>query len=116
MDILKQYSNRYRIRSKSIKNEDVELVCEIKIKAEESLILEKLNKYNQLNYEEKMIIDIENPYYNFKKMKAKFSLKIRTIHKYLGLIIGVQFLLWTISGLYFSWTDIDEIHGDNFRK
>ena len=49
-------------------------------------------------------------------MKAKFSLKIRTIHKYLGLIIGVQFLLWTISGLYFSWTDIDEIHGDNFRK
>jgi len=25
-------------------------------------------------------------------MKAKFSLKIRTIHKYLGLIIGVQFL------------------------
>ena len=49
-------------------------------------------------------------------MKAKFSLKIRTIHKYLGLIIGVQFLLWTISGLYFSWTDIDEIHGDHFRK
>jgi len=49
-------------------------------------------------------------------MKAKFSIKIRTIHKYLGLIIGVQFLLWTISGLYFSWTDIDEIHGDNFRK
>jgi len=25
-------------------------------------------------------------------------------------------LLWTISGLYFSWTDIDDIHGDQFRN
>jgi hypothetical protein len=24
--------------------------------------------------------------------------------------------MWTISGLYFSWTDIDEIHGDHFKK
>jgi hypothetical protein len=24
--------------------------------------------------------------------------------------------MWTISGLYFSWTDIDEIHGDQFLK
>tara|TARA_R110002111_G_scaffold253103_1_gene318227 strand:- start:1481 stop:2107 length:627 start_codon:yes stop_codon:yes gene_type:complete len=24
--------------------------------------------------------------------------------------------MWTISGLYFSWTDIDEIHGDQFKK
>jgi hypothetical protein len=24
--------------------------------------------------------------------------------------------MWTISGLYFSWTDIDDIHGDHFRK
>ena len=23
--------------------------------------------------------------------------------------------MWTISGLYFSWTDIDEIHGDQFK-
>ncbi len=29
--------------------------------------------------------------------------------------MGVQFLFWTISGIYFSWTDIDEIHGDHFR-
>ena len=40
---------------------------------------------------------------------------IRKVHRYLGLFIGVQFLLWTVSGLYFSWTDIDEIHGDHFR-
>ncbi|OLY94527.1 hypothetical protein SAMN05444008_101150 [Cnuella takakiae] len=37
---------------------------------------------------------------------------IRKSHRYLGVILGVQFLLWTIGGLYFSWTDIDEIHGD----
>ncbi len=44
------------------------------------------------------------------------ALKIRKTHRYLGIFIGLQFLMWTISGLYFSWTDIDEIHGDQFRK
>jgi len=41
---------------------------------------------------------------------------IRRTHRYLGLVLGVQFLIWTISGLYFSWTDLDEIHGDFQRK
>jgi len=49
-------------------------------------------------------------------VKRQTALKIRKTHRYLGLFIGVQFLMWTISGLYFSWTDIDEIHGDQFRK
>jgi len=40
--------------------------------------------------------------------------KFRKTHRYLGLFIGLQFIMWTISGLYFSWTDIDEIHGDQF--
>lgn len=44
------------------------------------------------------------------------SLKIRKTHRYLGLFLGIQFLLWTVSGLYFSWTNIDKIHGDHFRK
>ena len=44
------------------------------------------------------------------------ALKIRKTHRYLGLFIGIQFLLWTISGLYFSWTNIDDIHGDQFRN
>ncbi|MDT0606772.1 PepSY domain-containing protein [Croceitalea rosinachiae] len=48
--------------------------------------------------------------------KRKTVLKIRKAHRYLGLFLGIQFLLWTISGLYFSWTDIDEIHGDHFKK
>lgn len=37
---------------------------------------------------------------------------IRRTHRYLGVVLGIQFLIWTISGLYFSWTNIDEIHGD----
>jgi hypothetical protein len=44
------------------------------------------------------------------------ALKIRKTHRYLGLFLGIQFLFWTISGLYFSWTDIDEIHGDEFKN
>lgn len=41
--------------------------------------------------------------------------KFRKVHRYLGVFLGLQFLMWTISGIYFSWTDIDEIHGDHFR-
>lgn len=41
---------------------------------------------------------------------------IRKTHRYLGVILGVQFLMWTVSGLYFSWTDLDEIHGDFQRR
>lgn len=44
------------------------------------------------------------------------ALKIRKTHRYLGLFLGIQFLFWTVSGLYFSWTDIDEIHGDQFKN
>jgi uncharacterized membrane protein YkoI len=40
---------------------------------------------------------------------------IRKTHRYLGVLLGIQFLLWTIGGLYFSWSNMDEIHGD-FEK
>jgi uncharacterized iron-regulated membrane protein len=40
---------------------------------------------------------------------------IRKTHRWLGLLLGIQFILWTIGGLYFSWSDIDEVHGD-FQK
>jgi len=49
-------------------------------------------------------------------VKRKTALKIRQVHRYLGIFIGLQFIMWTVSGLYFSWTDIDEIHGDQFKK
>ena len=40
---------------------------------------------------------------------------IRKSHRYLGLFLGIQFIFWTVSGLYFSWTDIDAIHVDDYR-
>ncbi len=49
-----------------------------------------------------------------KRLNYKYY--IRKSHRYLGIFIGIQFIFWTLGGLYFSWTDIDEIHGDLFRK
>lgn len=41
---------------------------------------------------------------------------VRKTHRYLGLILGIQFFLWTAGGLYFSWTNIDTIRGDNLKQ
>jgi len=41
---------------------------------------------------------------------------IRKTHRYLGLLIGIQFLGWTIGGLYFSWSNLNEIHGDHLKR
>ena len=49
-------------------------------------------------------------------MKKNKKYYIRRIHRVLGVFIGIQFLFWTLSGLYFSWTDIDSVHGDHFLK
>ncbi len=49
-------------------------------------------------------------------VKRKTAVFIRKAHRYLGIFLGIQFLMWTISGLYFSWTNIEEIHGDQFKK
>ena len=46
-------------------------------------------------------------------IKSKTAIKIRKAHRYLGLFLGIQFLFWTVSGLYFSWTNIDEIRGEH---
>lgn len=47
-------------------------------------------------------------------MKKSRKYYLRKLHRWLAVVIGVQFLVWTVSGIYFSWTDIDEIHGDQF--
>lgn len=48
----------------------------------------------------------------------KFNFKhfIRRTHRYLGLFIGIQFLFWTVGGLYFSWTNIKQIRGEHLRR
>ena len=47
--------------------------------------------------------------------KLNYKHYIRRAHRYLGVFIGIQFILWTVGGLYFSWTNLDEIHGDHLR-
>ncbi len=49
-------------------------------------------------------------------MKRNRNYYIRKTHRYLGVSIGIQFLLWTLGGLYFSWNNIDNVHGDHLRK
>jgi uncharacterized iron-regulated membrane protein len=44
------------------------------------------------------------------------QLIFRKIHKWLGLIIGIQILFWFMSGFIMSFMPIDEIHGDHFLK
>ncbi|APZ48113.1 hypothetical protein BW723_08990 [Polaribacter reichenbachii] len=45
-------------------------------------------------------------------MKRRVHRFTRKTHRYLGLFIGIQFLFWTIGGLYFSWNDMDDVHGE----
>ncbi len=40
----------------------------------------------------------------------------RRAHKWLALVIGVQALIWTLSGLYMTVVHIDTIHGDHFIR
>ena len=47
--------------------------------------------------------------------KSVFQRKTRKFHRWFGLILGIQFFFWTIGGIYFSWSDMDQIHGDHQR-
>ena len=40
----------------------------------------------------------------------------RRTHKWLALIVGVQAVIWTLSGLYMTVVHIDIIHGDHFIR
>ncbi len=41
---------------------------------------------------------------------------IRKIHKWLGLIIGLQILFWTFGGLVMSSFPLEQVHGDHLHK
>ena len=41
---------------------------------------------------------------------------MRKLHKYLSLAISIQLLLWTISGIYFSFNKIEQIRGEHLRS
>lgn len=40
----------------------------------------------------------------------------RRAHKWLALVVGVQAVIWTLSGLYMTAVHIDIIHGDHFIR
>ena len=40
----------------------------------------------------------------------------RWLHKWLSIVIGVQALIWAISGFYMVAVDIDFIHGDSLVR
>ena len=48
--------------------------------------------------------------------KRSYKKLIRKSHRYLGVFIGIQVFFWTVSGVFFSWTSIDEIRGDHLRE
>lgn len=50
------------------------------------------------------------------KFKKNMNYNIRKSHRYLGVIIGIQFLFWTLGGLYFSWNNMDDVHGETLLK
>ena len=41
---------------------------------------------------------------------------VRNIHRYISLLISVQLLLWTVSGLYFSFNKIEKIRGEHYYR
>ena len=49
-------------------------------------------------------------------MARSTTYRARRIHRWLGVFIGIQFVLWTVGGLYFSWTDLDAVHGDHLVR
>ena len=42
------------------------------------------------------------------------KITLKNFHKYISLLISVQLLLWTISGIYFSFNKIENVRGEQY--
>ena len=40
---------------------------------------------------------------------------VRKTHKYLSILLSIQLLLWTISGIYFAFNQIELVRGEQYR-
>lgn len=49
-------------------------------------------------------------------LPPRLSLTLRRTHKWLALFVGLQLLVWSLSGLYMTAVHIDIIHGDHFIR
>jgi uncharacterized iron-regulated membrane protein len=45
--------------------------------------------------------------------RARLQKVLRKWHRILGLFFGVQFLFWTLGGIYFSWTNLKHVKGED---
>ncbi|HEY0628211.1 MAG TPA: hypothetical protein VGD23_02680, partial [Sphingomicrobium sp.] len=46
----------------------------------------------------------------------RLHIAARKTHKWLGLFIGLQVVIWSLSGLYMTVVHIDTIHGDHLVR
>lgn len=51
-----------------------------------------------------------------RKKKFNFNLWFRRLHKWLALIVGLQLVMWTLSGFMMTTVPIEDVHGDHLRK
>jgi uncharacterized iron-regulated membrane protein len=49
-------------------------------------------------------------------MAIRWPLLVRRIHKWLALFVGIQAVIWTLSGMYMVAVHIDIIHGDHLIR
>ena len=42
------------------------------------------------------------------------KITLRNFHRYISLLISVQLLLWTVSGIYFSFNKIENVRGEQY--
>ena len=43
-------------------------------------------------------------------------MNLRKFHKYISLLVSLQLLLWTISGIYFSFNKIENVRGEQYYR
>lgn len=48
-----------------------------------------------------------------KRKRINYNLLFRRLHKWLALVVGIQLILWTLSGFIMSYVPIEEVHGDH---
>ena len=55
-----------------------------------------------------------NTFYIYSKNASFMKITLRGFHRYISLVISIQLLLWTISGIYFSFNKIEEVRGEQY--
>lgn len=48
--------------------------------------------------------------------RRKFWRNLTRVHKWAGLVLMIQIILWFASGLFMSFFDIDKVHGDHLAE